>query len=196
MASYKPVSLFLTYYPDSLVGKFYGYITYIPIIFVPVFFFIPIFHAYFAAQTSLHKETRALHWKLFKHNVYWLISFVINQVIVNVLKHSIKQLRPEQPWIPNLKPSFGMPSNHAQTMAFFCTWFALQIHQRVREKSFSLFFARFLSFLSLVLCALVCYSRVFLGYHTIEQVLVGAVLGFIVALISCNFISHKKVKLF
>lgn len=70
---------------------------------------------------------------------------------------------------------YGMPSSHSQFMGFFAAYAVLYIKYRIVETDWSLKKAR----MTLVLATsiAVCVSRVYLTYHTVEQVLVGASLG-------------------
>ncbi|MCJ1259528.1 hypothetical protein MMC24_007366 [Lignoscripta atroalba] len=85
---------------------------------------------------------------------------------------------------------YGMPSSHAQFLAFFSVFLSLFLllrhtaHQSSSHKSSSYtpFTQRIaLSFCFLVLAAFVSASRVYLNYHTARQVLVGCSAGVISA---------------
>ncbi|CAH8481513.1 unnamed protein product [Schistosoma rodhaini] len=81
-----------------------------------------------------------------------------------------------------------MPSNHAQFMGFFCAYigFFLFIRLvkplfirllRLNQRSFSRQFTTSVYLVCASITALVCYSRVYLLYHTSTQVLVGIMIG-------------------
>ncbi|KAL9602854.1 MAG: hypothetical protein Q9219_001549 [cf. Caloplaca sp. 3 TL-2023] len=96
-----------------------------------------------------------------------------------LLKRLIKGERP-----PRIKgKGYGMPSSHAQFVAFFAAYLTLFLllrhsphpshthtpttfNQRVAISTWSFLFA-----------AAVCASRVYLCYHTVNQVLVGCAVG-------------------
>lgn len=70
-----------------------------------------------------------------------------------------------------------MPSSHTQLIFFQCTW-ALLVAQRLgqRRTPAGVLDALFVA-AGFAVALLVAVSRVVLGYHTIEQVLVGAAAG-------------------
>lgn len=100
------------------------------------------------------------------------------------LKRILKEERPKQMH----GKGYGMPSSHAQFVAFFSislTLFLLCRHMP-REKSSShtpLSFWRrvLLSGLALANAGLVAWSRTYLSYHTPKQVLVGCAAGVVSA---------------
>ncbi|RKP07038.1 phosphatidic acid phosphatase type 2/haloperoxidase, partial [Thamnocephalis sphaerospora] len=92
-----------------------------------------------------------------------------NEVINFALKKYIKEHRPH----PCLSDGYGMPSSHSQFMLYFATFTMLCLPPRTRGQ------------LALVVflygtAVSVCYSRVYLGYHTAAQVLAGSSLGAVV----------------
>lgn len=80
-----------------------------------------------------------------------------------------------------------MPSSHAQFLAFFSVYLSLFLLIRHSPHpsdthSPTTFIQRIgLALWSVVFAAVVCASRVYLSYHTIHQVLVGACVGTITA---------------
>lgn len=103
-----------------------------------------------------------------------LCGLVINALFNNLLKRIIRQPRPQT---SALAHSSGMPSNHGQFQAFFAMWLTLfMIHRAVPNRNFLLP-------LLWVMSLIVCFSRYHLGVHTIEQIVVGAVIGSIFAVV-------------
>ena len=107
-------------------------------------------------------------------------GMLVNFVISYVLKKLIRQPRPEHPWEQARRRDHGMPSNHSQMMFHYCvatafiinrSWSAAGVDTRHRCLKVVQ------SCLLLLLAALVAWSRVYNHYHTLEQVLVGMVLG-------------------
>ncbi|RYG42164.1 phosphatase PAP2 family protein [archaeon] len=89
-----------------------------------------------------------------------------------VLKHTIKAARPTlaHPFVPK----YGMPSNHAQFMGFAAVYISLWACKRWRVT------ARAKAALIVAVqaaAAAVMVSRVYLVYHSVEQVLVGYAVG-------------------
>ncbi|KAH8850784.1 dolichyldiphosphatase 1-like [Schistosoma japonicum] len=92
---------------------------------------------------------------------------------------------------PSLHPSIessGMPSNHAQFMGFFCAYTTLFLSIRLAvaslfqlfrlsQRSLSRRTTLFIYLLCISTTLIVCYSRVYLLYHTLFQVIVGITVG-------------------
>ncbi|KAI8911019.1 phosphatidic acid phosphatase type 2/haloperoxidase [Gorgonomyces haynaldii] len=93
-----------------------------------------------------------------------LIGQLLNEALNYVLKDSIKEPRPF-----DVGTGYAMPSSHAQFVWFFFVVFSHRIEHR---------FSTLLSIGVFGLAAAVSYSRVYLQYHTIEQVWAGAAVGF------------------
>ena len=69
-----------------------------------------------------------------------------------------------------------MPSDHAQ----FTFFIAMYVFSQLKAHGHLVFRSMILSSITLVLlCIWVCYSRLYLGVHTLGQVLVGSVLGLV-----------------
>ncbi|TMW56954.1 hypothetical protein Poli38472_002879 [Pythium oligandrum] len=100
-----------------------------------------------------------------------LVGQLLNEALNQILKRSIKQSRPRGARISGA----GMPSAHSQFIAFFAAYVVaytikrFNAHRRL-EKSLTIFSV-------VILAIVVCISRVRLGYHTLDQVLVGAAVG-------------------
>ncbi|AQZ13078.1 CAX4 (YGR036C) [Zygosaccharomyces parabailii] len=104
---------------------------------------------------------------------------VANELFNNIVKDIVKQPRPysfgDSFQQDTMRSCYGMPSAHSQFMGFFCTYTSLRFCYRWkgltrRKRLLGIAFVSFLAF-----C--VCFSRVYLHYHSLQQVLVGAVLG-------------------
>lgn len=103
------------------------------------------------------------------------------------LKRLIKEERPRQ---MNGK-GYGMPSSHAQFVAYFSVSLALFLtfrHQPVytgkrrNHTPLTMIERLFWSAMSLVVAAAVAWSRIYLNYHTQKQVLVGSAAGTVSAI--------------
>lgn len=81
-----------------------------------------------------------------------------------------------------------MPSSHAQFVAFFSVYLALFLlfrhspHPSDTHTPTTLFERLLLAAWSFVFAATVCASRVYLQYHTVNQVLVGSLVGVLTAI--------------
>ena len=126
-----------------------------------------------------------LSWYLlWDHNnlfFYFNIGLVCNSILNFVLKGFIQEPRPlfDSKKISLIKTHakdfffqngipydiFGMPSGHAQ-MAFFTT---IYIYLSLKHTN--------LLYLYLLISLIICYQRVILNLHSIEQVVVGSIVG-------------------
>lgn len=99
-----------------------------------------------------------------------LVGMLLGSVATDVLKELLQEPRP-----PSCELSdFGMPSNHAQCMAFFSTFVTAYL---VRNVDCPALEKVFYSSSCIAATGVVGYSRVHLGYHTTSQVFAGAALG-------------------
>ncbi|KAK2816733.1 hypothetical protein FQN49_008038 [Arthroderma sp. PD_2] len=113
--------------------------------------------------------------------IYMFAGQLLCEILNFGLKRLIKQERPDQ---MNGK-GYGMPSSHSQFMGYFAVFFTLFL--LFRHSPSSSIFAGYLSVLERVgvatlACAgavMVAVSRIYLNYHTPEQVLAGSVIGMI-----------------
>ncbi|KAI4271901.1 MAG: hypothetical protein LQ337_005677 [Flavoplaca oasis] len=101
------------------------------------------------------------------------------EVLNFLLKRMIKGERP-----PRIKAKgYGMPSSHAQFVAFFSVYLTLFLlfrhlpHPSDTHTPTTLNERLLLSASSVMFAATVCASRVYLQYHTVNQVLVGCFVG-------------------
>ncbi|KAI4223269.1 MAG: hypothetical protein L6R36_005560 [Xanthoria steineri] len=105
------------------------------------------------------------------------------EVLNFLLKRMIKGERP-----PRIKSKgYGMPSSHAQFVAFFSVYLTLFLlfrhkpHPSDTHTPTTLAERLLLAAWSFVFAATVCASRVYLQYHTVNQVLVGSLVGALTA---------------
>lgn len=97
---------------------------------------------------------------------------VVNVGVNLVLKKLIAQPRPDESGFAD----GGMPSNHSQFIGFFAALYAQQIW-RIRTTLLPLPF-KCLYILALFFLAIgVCYSRYYLQYHFLDQIVVGVIIG-------------------
>mmetsp|Transcript_38488 Transcript_38488/g.85702 ORF Transcript_38488/g.85702 Transcript_38488/m.85702 type:complete len:246 (+) Transcript_38488:1627-2364(+) len=153
------------YATGDLVGKALAYVSLLP--------FCVILHT-----ASCFYSRRAVHEMLLP------LGLVVNETLARFLKHVLKQPRPvEMCQDLDLCNSHGMPSSHTQ-----CMFFALSLQSAILLRHFSSKsnFSRAVDILELLglsaASAAVACSRVYLGYHSVQQVLVGAGLGLLFGL--------------
>jgi membrane-associated phospholipid phosphatase len=122
--------------------------------------------------------------------LYYIIGFIINLLLNIVIKNIIKEPRPTNKYQKNFEKrikavssdTYGMPSGHAQSI-FYSLIF---IHKSFNNIYLSLFY--------LLICLNTLHQRVNMGYHSISQVIVGAIIGLIVGYIVYNFSQKDKKK--
>lgn len=95
---------------------------------------------------------------------------LINEFLNKILKRVIKQPRPH---VSLMGPGYGMPSAHSQFVGFFLSYWSLKlwlqwgyVQNKIRYNIYLLCFT-----------IAVCLSRVYLLYHTYDQIIIGYVIG-------------------
>ena len=112
---------------------------------------------------------------------YYNVALIANSILNTILKGIIQEPRPlldgkkiklmahhaKEYFFQNGIPFdiYGMPSGHAQ-MAFFTTVF---VYLTLKHKNFL--------YLYLIISLLICYQRIKIQYHSISQIIVGAMVG-------------------
>ncbi|GFR89283.1 dolichyldiphosphatase 1 [Elysia marginata] len=112
------------------------------------------------------------------HTIAFATGLVVNEAANWIFKHCFKEARPMR-GRQNLHTEYGMPSSHSQFMWFFSSYFTVFLLLRLyRNQSIVDDLWKYVcALLSLVAAVLVSWSRVYLMYHTVSQVAVGAVVG-------------------
>jgi len=164
---WKPISLMTVEYPSSdLIGKLCAWSGLIPQFLVVAFITLILFR-------------RELH------TIGYFLGILLNEIVNHLLKHTFRQSRPCRVWGGNLHEKFGMPSSHSQFMAFFATYITFFTYIRLRyprsekynEDVISGLVKNLLVLSSLTVTLFVAYGRVYLYYHTVDQVLAGLLVG-------------------
>lgn len=109
---------------------------------------------------------------LWQHNEYaaWcVVGAVLSSFLCKVLKRVLNHERPDN--APKTDP--GMPSSHANSLNFLSVYAALSLAHHVNSSPGALALAA----AAVGLGVFKTWLRVFLGFHTWPQVLVGAALG-------------------
>lgn len=103
---------------------------------------------------------------------------VINDVLSTTFKALVKIERPSggQIFKKDSRLVYGMPSSHAQFVAFFGIYLLLKMRYQWPYQIHN--FVKIISVLALgVFAFLIIYSRLFFEYHNLAQVIVGGLLG-------------------
>jgi dolichyldiphosphatase len=112
----------------------------------------------------------------------FLIGNLTNVALNGVLKRVIRESRPlrscgagvHSPFKAGSHEEFGMPSNHAQFMGFVAMFMMLYLQARSQRPTLEKTSTIVSAWCAAALCS---YSRVYLGYHTTRQVVVGTGVG-------------------
>ncbi|KAG6639935.1 hypothetical protein I3843_10G128700 [Carya illinoinensis] len=112
--------------------------------------------------------------------LFFFLGHVISMLSTNFIKDIVKQARPQTCAMLGVCHSYGWPSNHSQFTTFFASYVSLLTYRRLglcngKFKWVGVALAWCLAFLTM-------YSRVYLGYHTFDQVVAGAFLGFVLGI--------------
>ncbi|KAK8790281.1 hypothetical protein WA588_000443 [Blastocystis sp. NMH] len=104
------------------------------------------------------------------HSCFLLAEMLSCTALNQILKHIIKQERPG-----GAQHTHGMPSDHAQFMSCLCVYLTLWLYNRVHLSSFV---QNQIAIVALwVTWGCVIYGRLYLGEHTVAQVIVGITVG-------------------
>jgi len=117
------------------------------------------------------------------HTITFFIGLLFNEALNAVLKHIIKQPRPMSR--DNMYNEYGMPSSHSQFMWFFSIYMFLFIWVRLQHitNTKTVWFCKTIgSFGCFVTALVVTFSRIYLLYHTVNQVIVGSLIGSLLGL--------------
>ena len=163
---WKTFSLTYIEYPeDDVWGKYLAILSLTPLIIVIMFL------TFFAAKRDMHTLTFG-------------IGTILNGCINVFLKHTFKESRPEESLnrakTSKLWEQYGWPSSHSQFMFFVSSYLVLFVLFRLNHAGASLknrFYWLLTLLAGMALAAIVAYGRVYLGYHSQNQVYWGGGIG-------------------
>eukprot|EP00246_Nothoceros_aenigmaticus_P009016 TRINITY_DN24304_c0_g1_i1.p1 TRINITY_DN24304_c0_g1~~TRINITY_DN24304_c0_g1_i1.p1 ORF type:complete len:267 (-),score=15.15 TRINITY_DN24304_c0_g1_i1:481-1206(-) len=108
---------------------------------------------------------------------FFALGIAVSEILNLIIKDWVKQDRPTTCALLEMCDSHGWPSSHSQFMCFFSTYMMLLA---LRRFSFSDMYSKlFTAFVSWPFTLLTMYSRIYLGYHSLEQVIAGGTAGII-----------------
>ena len=110
-------------------------------------------------------------------NFFYLIIFgnMLNWILNNILKILFRIKRQKQkPFMGRVEKSYAMPSGHSQMITFNSTLLTL-----IYKNIYAILF-------SVILCFNTFYQRYNYKNHTIPQIIIGALIGIIFALLCYN----------
>ncbi|KAI9314918.1 PAP2 superfamily-domain-containing protein [Dichotomocladium elegans] len=113
------------------------------------------------------------------HLIYFFVGAVLSGLTAKMLKRVIRQPRPKTMLRQRKIPSYGMPSSHSLVMAFFSMYchLSLSLPTSSSVNRSSLLLLLLVKTVLYTATALVVWSRVYLGYHSLSQVSVGCLVG-------------------
>lgn len=157
--------MFVEYKSGDLVGFIMAWCSMVPILFVVSLFTL------IAVRRDLT-------------TIFYFFGFILTELTNFVLKNLIKQPRPQLGHGRHMGSfsKHGMPSDHSQIMFYFSSFFILLVAFRYhinngKANTNKMLHKSILIIGSFFAAVLVALSRVYLEYHTVEQVLVGAFVG-------------------
>ncbi|GMM33806.1 dolichyldiphosphatase [Saccharomycopsis crataegensis] len=115
--------------------------------------------------------------------VFLAFGQVCNNVINYVVKRLVKSPRPlslyQYTEFPELQNDYGMPSAHSQFMGYFATYVFLRL--LLQNTNLKTLRGRlFCGILLYSACCLTAFSRVYLLYHEVDQVVIGVLVGSVI----------------
>ncbi|KAL0273982.1 UNVERIFIED_CONTAM: hypothetical protein PYX00_006530 [Menopon gallinae] len=117
------------------------------------------------------------------HTISFFIGTIFNEFLNLILKHIFCEARPV--FRNSLYTEYGMPSSHSQFMWFFTTYIVYFVFIRLQhmnnKTTLETIWRTALTVVCLLAAMAVTYSRIYLQYHTWNQVLTGILVGFIFA---------------
>jgi dolichyldiphosphatase len=147
------------YHPGDSIGKLLAYVSLCPVLLL-------------CFQFSKVYTRRELH------EAVLLAGLVLEEAVARALKHILKHPRPSTCSMLHLCHSHGMPSSHtSMVFAYLAVSCCIALQLRKQRGTVSKLLAA-VEQLALAAAAVgVGCSRVYLGYHSVDQVLAGAALG-------------------
>ena len=113
------------------------------------------------------------------HTITFFIGLFLNEAVNFILKVLVKEARPSS-FHTVLNVEFGWPSSHCQFSWFFLIYIIYFVNIRFQSNNnfLDVVWKYCMSSLCLAFACVVSYSRYYLLYHTLNQVLWGSVIGF------------------
>lgn len=115
---------------------------------------------------------------------YVLCNVGIGVILMQVLKHIIKRVRPSWKWI--VQAGFSYPSGHTISAILLYGTLILLVHKKINKgykKPIILFLSSMIFLISI--------SRIYFGVHYLTDVIASILLGFIILIISNMFMNKE-----
>ena len=116
------------------------------------------------------------------HTISFFIGIFINELVNLILKYTVREPRPAS-YHTVLNVEFGWPSSHSQFTWFFMIYIIYFIYFRfhTNDDILDTVWKHSMSVFCIIFAFIVSFSRYYLAYHTVNQVLWGSVIGIICA---------------
>lgn len=115
---------------------------------------------------------------------YVLANVSIGVILMKVLKHIIKRIRPSWKWI--VQSGFSYPSGHTISAVLLYGTLILLVNKKVNEK-----YKKPLMIFFLIMIFLISISRIYFGVHYLTDVVASLILGSIILIISNSFMNKE-----
>lgn len=122
--------------------------------------------------------------KCFSYFKYVLSNVGIGVILMKILKHIIKRIRPSWKWI--VQGGFSYPSGHTISAVTLYGTLILLVYKKMNSK----YKKPVIIFLSLMMF-LISFSRIYFGVHYFTDVIASILLGTIILLISNKFMNKE-----
>lgn len=122
--------------------------------------------------------------KSFSDFKYVVGNVGIGVLLMKILKHIIRRIRPSWKWI--VQGGFSYPSGHTISAVVLYGTLILLVNKKVKGK----YKIPIIIFLSLVIF-LISVSRIYFGVHYLTDVIASLILGSIILIISNSFINKE-----
>ncbi|XP_054283978.1 dolichyldiphosphatase 1-like [Macrosteles quadrilineatus] len=117
------------------------------------------------------------------HTTVFFVGTLLNELLNQLLKLAICEPRPMHRSAHTLYSEYGMPSAHAQFTWFFATYVIyfvfIRLHHMNNNTTLENVWKAVITVSCVSLAVVVSVARVYLQYHTWQQVVWGAVVGFL-----------------
>lgn len=115
---------------------------------------------------------------------YILVNVSIGVILMKVLKHIIKRIRPSWKWI--VQSGFSYPSGHTISAVLLYGTLILLVNKKIKGK----YKKTLISFFSIMIF-LISISRIYFGVHYLTDVVASLILGSIILIISNSFMNKE-----
>lgn len=115
---------------------------------------------------------------------YILVNVSIGVILMKVLKHIIKRIRPSWKWI--VQSGFSYPSGHTISAVLLYGTLILLVNKKIKgkyKKPLMIFFS--------IMIFLISISRIYFGVHYLTDVVASLILGSIILIISNSFMNKE-----